>query len=191
MLALNWGDRVCSTHDSLFKEIIQCEETISRFRSATGTLQDFIPILRFLPFNTISSKAIEMRSRRDAYLRHLNSELLNKISSGVDMSCIQAHILGDADLDLKEEDLLSLSLTMLSSGFALSTTIIWAVKLLSVRADIQEKAWSEIHRVYGNAFPGNTFSKPGSSRQMLRLMAAYLISWPSHAKFFDISRLSD
>jgi hypothetical protein len=93
-----------------------------------------------------------MRSRRDAYLRHLNSKLLNKINSGVDISCIQAHILGIADLDLKEEDLASLSLTMLSSGFALSTTIIWAVKPLSVRADIQEKAWSEIHRIYGDAF---------------------------------------
>jgi hypothetical protein len=103
-----------------------------------------------------------MRSRRDAYLRHLNSELLNKINSGADVSCIQAHILGNADLDLKEEDLVSLSLTMLSSGFALSTTIIWAVKLLSVRTDIQEKAWSEIYRVYGDGFPGNTFSKPGS-----------------------------
>ncbi|KAK6207318.1 hypothetical protein LQW54_007276 [Pestalotiopsis sp. IQ-011] len=60
-LTLNWGTRMGSQKEDLFHEITHVEEEISRFRSTTGNLQDYIPLLRILPFNTHSAKAKEMR----------------------------------------------------------------------------------------------------------------------------------
>ncbi|MBE3044402.1 hypothetical protein IMZ48_17910, partial [Candidatus Bathyarchaeota archaeon] len=50
-LTLNWGIRLKSQKDNLFDEITEVEEEISKFRSTTGNLQDYIPILRLNPFN--------------------------------------------------------------------------------------------------------------------------------------------
>jgi 3-hydroxyphenylacetate 6-hydroxylase len=50
-LTLNWGIRMDSQEDSLFHEITHVEEEVSRFRSRTGNLQDYIPLLRLNPIN--------------------------------------------------------------------------------------------------------------------------------------------
>ncbi len=74
-LTLNWGVRMDSQHDALFDEITHVEEEISRFRSTTGNLQDYIPLLRLNPFGFGSKKAGMMRDRRDVYLKALNKGL--------------------------------------------------------------------------------------------------------------------
>ncbi|CRG89250.1 3-hydroxyphenylacetate 6-hydroxylase [Talaromyces islandicus] len=74
-LTLNWGIRMDSQKSDLFHEITHVEEEISRFRSTTGNLQDYIPLLRLNPFNPGSAKAREMRNRRDVYLTTLNQGL--------------------------------------------------------------------------------------------------------------------
>lgn len=154
-LTLNWGDRIGSLDDHLFDEITECEEYISRFRSTTGNLQDYIPILRYSPINKNSAKAVEMRARRDVYLRRLNSELQTRIDNGTDRPCIQGNVLKDPEAKLSEEELISISLTMLSGGLdTITTTLAWAVALLSQRPDIQEKGWSEIKKAYGNDVSG-------------------------------------
>ena len=56
-LTLNWGVRVASQEEDLFDEITHVEEEISKFRSTTGNLQDYVPLLRLNPFNTSSKKA--------------------------------------------------------------------------------------------------------------------------------------
>src|ERR1700710_499485 len=63
-LTLNWGTRMEGQDDELFGEITHVEEEVSKFRSTTGNLQDYIPLLRLNPFNTHSKKAKEMRARR-------------------------------------------------------------------------------------------------------------------------------
>lgn len=154
-LTLNWGDRIGSLDDHLFDEITECEEYISRFRSTTGNLQDYIPILRYSPINKNSAKAVEMRARRDVYLRRLNSELQNRIDNGTDRPCIQGNVLKDPEANLNEEELVSISLSMVSGGLdTITTTLAWAVALLSQRPDIQEKAWMEIQKVYGDNISG-------------------------------------
>ena len=154
-LTLNWGDRIGSLDDHLFDEITECEEYISRFRSTTGNLQDYIPILRYSPINKNSQKAVEMRARRDVYLRRLNSELQRRIDNGTDRPCIQGNVLKDPEAKLSEEELISISLTMLSGGLdTITTTLAWAVALLSQRPDIQEKGWSEIKKAYGDNISG-------------------------------------
>lgn len=81
-LTLNWGIRMDSKEDKLFDEITHVEEEVSRFRSTTGNLQDYIPFLRLNPFSSGSVKAREMRDHRDVYLKTLNEGLNDRIAKG-------------------------------------------------------------------------------------------------------------
>jgi 3-hydroxyphenylacetate 6-hydroxylase len=114
-LTLNWGVRLTS-QNQLFDEITHVEEEISRFRSTTGNLQDYIPILRLNPFSFGSKKAGEMRDRRDLYLTSLNKDLEARMEKGTHQPCIQANVILDEEAKLNSEELTSISLTMLSGG---------------------------------------------------------------------------
>ncbi|KGQ01724.1 hypothetical protein PAAG_11576 [Paracoccidioides lutzii Pb01] len=74
-LTLNWGTRMTSQEEELFQEITEVEEAISKTRSTTGNLQDYIPFLRLNPFSRGSKMAAEMRDRRDKYLAYLDCGL--------------------------------------------------------------------------------------------------------------------
>jgi 3-hydroxyphenylacetate 6-hydroxylase len=148
-LTLNWGVRMKSQHDDLFREITHVEEEISRFRSTTGNLQDYIPLLRLNPFNLGSQKAKEMRSRRDVYLTNLNKGLDDRMEKGLHRPCIQANVIMDKEAKLDHAELTSISLTMLSGGLDTITTLVaWSIALLAQRPDIQEKALTEIRALY-------------------------------------------
>ncbi|KAH8649811.1 cytochrome P450 76A2 [Xylariales sp. PMI_506] len=153
-LTLNWGVRIGSQKADLFHEITHVEEEISRFRSTTGNLQDYIPILRLMPFNSHSAKAREMRDRRDRYLTMLNRGLDERMASGNYQPCIQANVINDAEAKLNSTELTSISLTMLSGGLdTLTTQVAWFCALLVNRLDIQEKAVSEIRKFYSEKQP--------------------------------------
>jgi 3-hydroxyphenylacetate 6-hydroxylase len=148
-LTLNWGIRIDSQKDPLFDEITHVEEEVSRFRSTTGNLQDYIPLLRLNPFSFGSQKAREMRDRRDVYLRQLNRGLEDRMEKGTHKPCIQANVILDKDAKLNSEELTSISLTMLSGGLDTITTLLqWSIALLGQRPDIQKKAWKEISELY-------------------------------------------
>lgn len=153
-LTLNWGIRMASQDNALFGEIIHVEEEVSRFRSTTGNLQDYIPLLRLNPFSFGSKRAREMRSRRDVYLKDLNRGLEDRIEKGTYQPCIQANVILDTEAKLNNEELTSISLTMLSGGLDTITTILqWSVALLAQRPEIQQKAWSEIGKLYPDNKP--------------------------------------
>ncbi|KAJ5086301.1 hypothetical protein NUU61_007608 [Penicillium alfredii] len=153
-LTLNWGVRVVSQEETLFDEITHVEEEISKFRSTTGNLQDYIPLLRLNPFNTNSKKAAEMRMRRDRYLGSLNRDLDDRLKRGVHKPCIQANVILDQDAKLNTEELTSISLTMLSGGLDTVTTLVaWSVGLLSERPDVQDKAATAIQELYSEKEP--------------------------------------
>jgi len=148
-LTLNWGVRMASQDDALFDEITHVEEEVSRFRSTTGNLQDYIPLLRLNPFNFGSRKAREMRDRRDVYLKSLNKGLEDRMEKGTHKPCIQANIILDEEAKLSSEELTSISLTMLSGGLDTLTTLLqWSIALFAQRPDIQEKAQKEIAELY-------------------------------------------
>lgn len=148
-LTLNWGVRMESQENPLFDEITHVEEEVSRFRSTTGNLQDYIPLLRLNPFNFGSKKAREMRDRRDVYLKALNKGLEERMEKGVQRPCIQANVILDKEAKLNNEELTSISLTMLSGGLDTVTTLLqWSVALLAQRPDIQEKAREAIDKFY-------------------------------------------
>jgi 3-hydroxyphenylacetate 6-hydroxylase len=148
-LTINWGIRMESQESALFDEITHVEDEVSRFRSTTGNLQDYIPLLRLNPFNLGSKKAREMRGRRDVYLKALNQGLEDRMEKGTHAPCIQANVILDQDAKLNNEELTSISLTMLSGGLDTITTLLqWSIALLAQREDIQQKAWKEISEFY-------------------------------------------
>jgi 3-hydroxyphenylacetate 6-hydroxylase len=148
-LTLNWGTRIGSRHDPMFHEICEVEAAISKFRSTTGNLQDYIPILRLNPFSFGTKLAKEHRKRRDVYLTRLNRDLDERMEKGIHKPCIQANIIRDKDAALSKEELTSISLTMLSGGLDTVTTLVqWSVALLAQRPDIQAKVLKEIRKLY-------------------------------------------
>lgn len=148
-LTLNWGTRMASQNDELFGEITHVEEEVSKFRSTTGNLQDYIPLLRLNPFSFGSSTAREMRQRRDKYLKKLNKDLDDRMAVGSHQPCIQANIIQDKEAKVNAEELISISLTMLSGGLdTLTTLVAWSMPLLAQRPEIQAKALKEIRAVY-------------------------------------------
>jgi len=153
-LTLNWGVRMDSQEDKLFHEITHVEEEVSRFRSTTGNLQDYIPLLRLNPFNLGSSKAREMRDRRDIYLKALNQGLDERMANGTHKPCIQANIILDKETVLNDEELTSISLTMLSGGLDTITTLVaWSIALLAARPDVQRAALSAIQEYFATETP--------------------------------------
>lgn len=148
-LTLNWGRRMGDSENALFHEITEVEEEISRFRSTTGNLQDYIPMLRLNPFSFGTRKAGEMRQRRDVYLTKLNRDLDDQMEKGTHKPCIQANVILDEETKLNKEELTSISLTMLSGGLDTVTTLVqWSIALLGQRPDIQQKAIKSIREMY-------------------------------------------
>lgn len=153
-LTLNWGVRVASQEEDLFDEITHVEEEISKFRSTTGNLQDYVPLLRLNPFSTNSKKAKEMRDRRDKYLTGLNRDLDDRMEKGIHKPCIQANVILDKEAKLNHDELISISLTMLSGGLDTATTLVaWSICMLSQRPDIQDAARDAINEMFGDNQP--------------------------------------
>lgn len=153
-LTLNWGTRMPNSQNDLFKEITHVEVEISRFRSTTDNLQDYIPLLRLSPFSSGKVKAAEYRRRRDVYLSKLNGDLEDRIAKGTHKPCIQANVILDKETRLNDVELMSISLTMLSGGFeTFSTVTSWGIALLAMRPDIQDKAVQAIREFYPDSEP--------------------------------------
>uniref|UniRef100_A0A060T6Q7 ARAD1C22132p n=1 Tax=Blastobotrys adeninivorans TaxID=409370 RepID=A0A060T6Q7_BLAAD len=153
-LTLNWGTRLDSVDDELFAEITEVEEFVSRFRSTTGNMQDYVPLMRLNPFNGQSKLAAEMRARRDVYLRQMNKELDERIANKTHKPCIQANVILDPEAKLSAEELMSISLTMVSGGLDTITTLVqWALILLAKRPDIQERAYQAVLEHQGGEEP--------------------------------------
>lgn len=153
-LTLNWGTRMPSSESDLLKEITHVEVEISRFRSTTDNLQDYIPLLRLNPFSFGHKKAAEYRGRRDAYLGMLNRGLEEQVSKGTHKPCIQANIMLDREAKLNDVEMMSISLTMLSGGFeTFSTVTTWAIAYLATHPEIQDKAYKAITDLHGSDYP--------------------------------------
>lgn len=149
-VTINWGVRIPSVEDPMFGEIVAVEEELNRFRSTTGNLQDYIPLLRLNPVNATSARAREMRDRRDAYLHRFNSELKAKVEKGTNKPCIQANVITYKEAALNDTELTSISLSMLGGGFeTVSTTVQWSVGYFAQHPDIQERAFAAIKEFQG------------------------------------------
>lgn len=142
---INWGARVRSHEDALFKEIVEVEEEMNRFRSTQSNLQDYVPLLRLNPFNRQSAKARQMKVRRARFMKHFDDELRDKMARGTNEPCIQASVITFKEDKLNETELNSISLSMISGGFeTVSNTVGFSLGFLAQRPDIQQRAFEEI-----------------------------------------------
>ncbi|KAJ6781026.1 hypothetical protein PWT90_04928 [Aphanocladium album] len=136
--------------DPLTQEIIEVEHEILKLRSMTDNLQDFLPVMRIWPFNLYRGEAVKLCERRDAYVRHLNEEVKEKMRSNTHETCLWSKNEAAAH-PLPLTELSTVLLTFLSGGLATeSNTIYWGLILLATRADIQQTALSHIQKVHGD-----------------------------------------
>ncbi|KAI1376567.1 3-hydroxyphenylacetate 6 hydroxylase [Hypoxylon crocopeplum] len=154
MMTINWGVRITSIDDELFKEIVFVEEELNRTRSTVGNTQDHIPLLRLNPLSRNSVKARELRQRRDKYLTKLNGDLADKVAKGTNKPCIQASVIKYKEVELNEAELSSFSLSVLAGGFeTVATTVQWSIAYFAQNPDIQDKAYEEIQHFQGSNEP--------------------------------------
>jgi len=154
VMTINWGVRIPSIDDELFREIVDVEEELNRTRSTVGNAQDHIPLLRLNPFNATSAKARAMRERRDAYLAKLNDDLAEKVEKGTNPPCIQASVIKFKEVQLNDTELTAISLSVLGGGFeTVSNTMQWSIAYLAQHPEIQDKAYEEICKFQGSDEP--------------------------------------
>ncbi|KAI0011137.1 cytochrome P450 [Xylariaceae sp. FL0662B] len=154
VMTINWGVRIASMEDELFKEIVAVEEELNKARSTVGNAQDHIPLLRLNPINKTNIKAREMRQRRDRYLAKLNGDLAEKVEKGTNKPCVQASVIKYKEVELNETELLSISLSILSGGFeTVSNTMQWSIAYLAQHPEIQDRAYKEIREFQGSDEP--------------------------------------
>ncbi|KAH8430921.1 uncharacterized protein LDX57_008585 [Aspergillus melleus] len=154
VLTLNYGTRVSSTkdlqEDSLYAEIVAVETEISRYRSTSKNLTNYIPLLRLLEpilWRTAAAYSAQIGQRRIAY----NDQLLNRLKEAVnnvtDKPCIQGNVLRDPEaVGLSSKELLSISLSMMAGADSTQPTIAWAILFLAHNQDIQQRAFDELQK---------------------------------------------
>ncbi len=116
-LTVNYGARL-PDDDALLEEIIEVEDGLSRIKCPLGSSQDFIPIMRLLPFNKKSAMAKEINRRRLIFLERFSQETEDRIEKGVDKPCIQGNCLKDPEAKLSKVDLLGISMSMVCDVLA-------------------------------------------------------------------------
>ena len=152
-LTLCYGIRMDAVYDDLLREILYVGSAISLLRSASENLQDYIPILRYLPNNEKNARSKELRDRRDAYLNHLLDKVREMIKKGTDKPCISAAILKDEETKLTGVEVSSICLSLVSGGFeTIPGTLTSAIGSLSTPEGQvwQDRAYADIKRHYPN-----------------------------------------
>ena len=110
-LTVNYGARL-PNDDALLEEIIDVEDGLSRIKTPLGSFQDFVPVLRLLPFNKKSVQAREINRRRLVFLRRFERETRERMEKNVDKPCILGNAIKDPDEKLSEIDLMGISMSM-------------------------------------------------------------------------------
>lgn len=150
---LHWGSRI-QTKDALFPEIVEVENAISNSRSTTSNWQDYVPLIRLLPFRGASAQARNMGARREAYMTRLDDELDRRIREGTQKPCIRADAKLDPEGKLSPAELTSLNVTMTAAGLdTMQSTLTWCLAMLAMRPEIQNKALQAIRTRYSASEP--------------------------------------
>ncbi|KAL4949084.1 cytochrome P450 [Aspergillus filifer] len=150
-LTLCYGIRMDAVYDELLREILHVGSAISLLRSASENLQDYIPLLRYLPNNEKNARSKDLRERRDRYLNHLLDRVREMIKKGTDKPCISAAILKDEETKLSGVEVSSICLSLVSGGFeTIPGTLTSAIGSLSTpEGQIwQDRAYEDIKRYY-------------------------------------------
>jgi 3-hydroxyphenylacetate 6-hydroxylase len=151
-MTLNYGIRIANTtdlkEDAFYAEVVAVENEISRLRSTSRNLANYIPLLRFLEpvfWRKSAAQAAQVGNRRIAYNHELLRRLQDAVDRDEDVPCIQGNVLRDPEaVDLSNKELLSISFSMMAGSDSSQPTIGWAFLLLAHRQDIQARAYEEL-----------------------------------------------
>jgi len=150
-LTLCYGIRMDAVYDELLREILHVGSAISLLRSASENLQDYVPLLRYLPNNEKNARSKELRDRRDAYLNLLLDKVREMIKQGTDKPCISAAILKDEETKLSGVEVSSICLSLVSGGFeTIPGTLTSCIgSLCTPEGQVwQDRAYEDIKRHY-------------------------------------------
>ncbi|KAF2189837.1 cytochrome P450 [Zopfia rhizophila CBS 207.26] len=150
-LTLCYGIRMDEVYDELLREILYVGSAISLLRSASENLQDYIPMLRYLPKNEKTKRSKELRARRDRYLDLLLNKVRKMIKDGTDKPCISAAILKDKETRLTGVEVGSICLSLVSGGFeTIPGTLVSCIGSLSTLEGqiFQERAYEDMKKCY-------------------------------------------
>jgi phenylacetate 2-hydroxylase len=150
-LTLCYGIRMDEVYDELLREILHVGSAISLLRSASENLQDYVPLLRYMPNNEKNTRSKELRDRRDTYLNLLLDKVRVMIKNGTDKPCISAAILKDEETKLTGVEVSSICLSLVSGGFeTIPGTLTSAIGSLSTPEGQawQDRAYADIKRYY-------------------------------------------
>ncbi|KAI9710754.1 MAG: hypothetical protein M1820_002587 [Bogoriella megaspora] len=139
--------------DDLLSEIQAVGTEIELLRSASENLQDYIPLLRWLPNNAKRKRAQGLRERRDGYLDQLMQRTRGMIEKGTDNSCVASAIYKDEENKLNDVELKSVCLSLVSGGFStLAGTLTSCIGSLSTAEgqEWQDMAYEDIKRHYSS-----------------------------------------
>ncbi|KAI0392375.1 3-hydroxyphenylacetate 6 hydroxylase [Xylariaceae sp. FL0594] len=140
---INWGARVPSIEDDLFKEIGVVEEELNRTRSTIGNPADHIPLLRLFLFSHVSATSRSLRQRRDRYMDDFDKRVVRSSNK----PCVQASMITYKEDKLTNAELRSISLSMTSGGFeTVSNSVHWTIGHLATHPELQDKAYEEIRQ---------------------------------------------
>ncbi|OGM39872.1 hypothetical protein ABOM_011821 [Aspergillus bombycis] len=150
-LTCSFGTRISTVRDALLKEIVDVEEALTRYRSHTNNLQDYLPFLRWIPSAKTGAKAYS--ERRDIYMNRLIDQLKSDIANGIDAPCSVGQIMKDPNYDFNNVELMSLSITLLSAGLdTIPANLTQGVAVLASKQgqEIQEDMRGEILARYSS-----------------------------------------
>lgn len=146
-LTLCYGLRMDHVYDDLMREILHVGSAISLLRSASENLQDYIPLLRYLPGNKKNRQASILRKRRDEYLNVLLEKARVKIANGTDNPCVSSAMLRDKETRLTSAEVSSVCLSLVSGGFeTIPGTMVSCIASLSTPSGqtFQDRAYASI-----------------------------------------------
>ncbi|MCJ1396941.1 hypothetical protein MMC11_000133 [Xylographa trunciseda] len=149
-LTTSFGTRISSVRDAILEEIVEVEEALTRYRSHTHNLQDYIPFLRNWSSSTNDAK--KYKARRDKYMKTLMDQLQADIANGRDLPCSIGKVLKESEDEFNDVELGSLSLTLLSAGLdtiPANLTQAMAVLASDIGRKIQDKLIDSILSYYG------------------------------------------
>lgn len=140
----------------LFDEITHVENIIVRLRGHSSNLQDYLPILRYIPFGQKTQVAKDFRERRDIYMTKFINDLKQKMIKGGDYkeSIVSKALRGCPEFPkVTAEELKSVCLTMVSAGLDNTPLVLYHILghlSQSYGLELQNIAISEILKCYGD-----------------------------------------
>ena len=152
-LTLCYGVRMDTMAEALLSEIQDVGTEIELLRSASENLQDYIPILRWLPNNAKKRRAKELRARRDQYLDQLMSRTEDMVKKGIDNSCVASATYKEEEAKLTNVELKSVCISLVSGGFStLAGTLTSCIGSLSTPEGQvwQDRAFEDVMRYHSS-----------------------------------------